>query len=127
VADLVQFEGQRDDVERCYAGADLLVLPTRYDPFANACLEAMACGLPVLTTAANGASELIRDGVNGLVVGEMPSAERLADALQGLLTAERRLAMGEAAQQTAREYPLCRTLMHTVQVYESVAKQVSAG
>ena len=36
-----------------------MMLPTRYDPFANVCLEAMACGIPVLTSAANGASEVV--------------------------------------------------------------------
>ena len=123
VADLVRFEGHRTDVERCYAGADLFVLPTLYDPFANACLEAMACGLPVLTTAANGVAELIRDGINGRVLGDAPSAETLADALQGLLPRERRMAMGEAARRTASEYPLSRTLMHMVQLYESVVNQ----
>jgi UDP-glucose:(heptosyl)LPS alpha-1,3-glucosyltransferase len=123
VADLVRFEGQRGDVERCYAGADLFVLPTRYDPFANACLEAMACGLPILTTVANGAAELVRDGFNGRVLGDMPGAETLADALQGLLPSERRMAIGKAAQQTAGEYPLSRTLMHTVQLYEAVVNQ----
>jgi len=126
VGDVVRFDGQRDDVERCYAGADLFVLPTRYEPFGNACLEAMACGLPVLTTVASGAAELLRDGLNGRVLGDMPSAETLADTLQGLLPAEPRRAMGEAAQRTAEEYPLGRMLMHTLQVYETVANQAVA-
>jgi UDP-glucose:(heptosyl)LPS alpha-1,3-glucosyltransferase len=120
VTNLVRFEGHRADVERYYAGADLFVLPTLYDPFANACLEAMACGLPVLTTAANGAAELLQDGVNGRVLGEMPSAETLADAVQSLLSCERRRAMGEAAQRTAGDYSLLRALRHTLQLYESV-------
>ncbi|MGH8068914.1 MAG: glycosyltransferase family 4 protein [Candidatus Entotheonellia bacterium] len=123
VADLVRFEGHRADVERCYAGADLFVLPTLYDPFANACLEAMACGLPVLTTTANGVVELIRDGINGRVLDDALSAETLADALQDLRPWERRMAMGEAAQRTASAYPLSRTLMHTVQLYEAVVNQ----
>jgi UDP-glucose:(heptosyl)LPS alpha-1,3-glucosyltransferase len=123
VADLVRYEGHRADVERCYAGADLFVLPTLYDPFANACLEAMACGLPVLTTAVNGVAELLRDGVNGCVLGDAASAEAVADAVQRLLPSERRRAMGEAAQQTASEYPLSRALIHTLQVYEAVMSQ----
>jgi UDP-glucose:(heptosyl)LPS alpha-1,3-glucosyltransferase len=123
VADLVRFEGHRADVECCYAGADLFVLPTRYDPFANACLEAMACGLPVLTTAANGAAELIQHGVNGCVLEAPPNADTLADALQGLLPCEARVAMGEAAQRTAGEYPLSRALTHSLQVYQAVVSQ----
>jgi UDP-glucose:(heptosyl)LPS alpha-1,3-glucosyltransferase len=122
-AEVVRFEGLRADVERCYAGADLFVLPTLYDPFANTCLEAMACGLPVLTTAVNGATELMRDGINGCVLGDTPGAETVADALQRLLSWERRREMGEAAQQVAGDYPLSRALAQTLQVYEAVANQ----
>jgi UDP-glucose:(heptosyl)LPS alpha-1,3-glucosyltransferase len=124
VADLVRFEGQRPDVERCYAGADLLVLPTLYDPFANACLEAMACGLPVITTAVNGVAELLQDGVNGCVVGESFSGAVLADAVQGLLPCERRWVMGQEACRTAVEYPLSRALAQTLHVYEAVVNDM---
>jgi UDP-glucose:(heptosyl)LPS alpha-1,3-glucosyltransferase len=123
VADRVRFEGHRADVERCYAGADLFVLPTRYDPFANTCLEAMACGLPVLTTTANGAAELLQDGVNGCVLAGPPTADTLAEAVQSLLPCEPRVAIGEAAQRTASEYPLARALRHTLQAYQAVVSQ----
>jgi UDP-glucose:(heptosyl)LPS alpha-1,3-glucosyltransferase len=123
VAEAVRFEGLRADVERCYAGADLFALPTLYDPFANTCLEAMACGLPVLTTVVNGATELMRDGINGCVLGDAPSADTVADAVQRLLSQERRRAMGEAAQQIAGDYPLSRALTQTLQVYEAVVNQ----
>ena len=51
--------------EQLHAAADLYVLPTRYDPFANSTLEALACGLPVITSCANGGAELITSGVEG--------------------------------------------------------------
>jgi len=120
VADWLRFEGQQPDVARYYAGADLFVLPTLYDPFANACLEAMACGLPVVTSQANGASELIKDGVNGCVVADALDIQALADALQGLLSRDRRQAMGEAAAKTASEYPLSRALNQTLCLYDAV-------
>ena len=123
VSDVVRFEGLRADVERCYAGADLFVLPTLYDPFANTCLEAMACGLPVLTTAVNGATELMRDDLHGCVLEDTPSAASVADAVQRLLSWERRRAMGEAAQQLASNYPLSRALMQTLQMYEAATNQ----
>lgn len=55
----VVFLGGQREPERFVQAADALVLPTRYDPFANVCLEAMACGVPVLTTSANGAAEVL--------------------------------------------------------------------
>jgi UDP-glucose:(heptosyl)LPS alpha-1,3-glucosyltransferase len=61
------------------------VFPTLYDPFANVCLEALACGLPVVTTTTNGASEIIGEGREGYVIpGEVEGmAEAIAEAVAG--------------------------------------------
>lgn len=67
VAPLVTFTGGVADVRPYYAGADIFVLPTLYDPFPNAAVEALASGLPVVTTFQSGAAELIRPGENGAV------------------------------------------------------------
>lgn len=61
----VRFVGPQEDVRPWYGIADAFVLPTLYDPLPNAALEALACGLPVLTSTKCGAAELIRPGVNG--------------------------------------------------------------
>lgn len=66
--DTVCFLGGRRDAEACYAAADLYVLPTRYDPFANTTLEALASGIPVLTTDANGGSEVMTHDVHGAIL-----------------------------------------------------------
>lgn len=55
----VRFLGSQAQPERFLQAADVLLLPTRYDPFANVCLEAMACGIPALTTSSNGAAEVL--------------------------------------------------------------------
>ena len=68
VAGATLFLGQRSDAEVCYGAADLYLLPTRYDPFANSTVEALASGLPVVTTSANGGSEVIDQCVQGSVV-----------------------------------------------------------
>ena len=67
VTDRIVFTDGVSDVRPFYAAADLFVLPTLYDPMPNACLEAMACGLPIITSTASGAAELIKDGVEGFV------------------------------------------------------------
>jgi UDP-glucose:(heptosyl)LPS alpha-1,3-glucosyltransferase len=50
------------------AAADVFILPTLYDPFSNACIEALAAGLPVITTTANGFAEIIAHGEEGDIV-----------------------------------------------------------
>ncbi|WP_031386120.1 glycosyltransferase family 4 protein [Desulfonatronum thiodismutans] len=94
----VHFLGVRSELTRLYQAADVLVLPTLYDPFANACLEAMACDCPVLTTANNGAAEVIAHGRTGYVLKNSLGND-LADAVHWLRTAARR--PGEVAESVA--------------------------
>ncbi len=79
----IRYLGQVREIEKLYAACDLLVLPTRYDPFANVVLEALACGLPVVTSRFNGAAEIIRQGETGFVVENTP--ESLLRAVSGML------------------------------------------
>ena len=95
----VHFLGLRSDVTSLYAAADLLVLPTRYDPFANACLEAMAAGLPVATTRQNGASELLVPSANGFICDE-----DFAPAFRSLENPSQLRALGQAARETAERF-----------------------
>jgi len=60
VADRVHFLGRVDDMPALYQAADMFVLDTFYDACANAVLEALACGLPVISTACNGSSAFLR-------------------------------------------------------------------
>ncbi|HBI09724.1 MAG TPA: glycosyl transferase family 1 [Franconibacter pulveris] len=67
VAERVKFLGPVADVKQVYGSADALILPTLYDPFPNVCVEALACGLPLLTSTQCGAAEWIEEGKNGWV------------------------------------------------------------
>jgi len=67
VADRVRLLGGVEDVRPLYAAADCFILPTLYDPFPNAALEALAMGLPVIVTRRCGAAELVRTGENGWI------------------------------------------------------------
>jgi UDP-glucose:(heptosyl)LPS alpha-1,3-glucosyltransferase len=87
VAGRVQFFGAQADVRPFYGAADLFCLPTLYDPFPNAALEALACGLPLVTTTTCGAAELVEAGVNGWVAPPLDPAllaERLDATAQDL-------------------------------------------
>ena len=65
VAERVRFLGGREDVRPLYAAADCFILPSRYDPFPNTALEALAMGLPILVSSRCGAAEIVERGVNG--------------------------------------------------------------
>jgi UDP-glucose:(heptosyl)LPS alpha-1,3-glucosyltransferase len=69
----VRLLGARPDAERWYGAADAVVLPTRYEPFGNVHLEALASGVPVVTSIRAGGAELIEDGVNGYAVHPLDS------------------------------------------------------
>lgn len=76
------FLGVQKDIEKMYAIADLFVLPTLYDPFSNATLEAMASGIPVITTRNNGVSEIIEKGKEGYILDRLSDPIELADKIE---------------------------------------------
>jgi UDP-glucose:(heptosyl)LPS alpha-1,3-glucosyltransferase len=78
----VRFLGAVGDMPACYAAADVFILPTLYDPFSNACLEALAAGLPVITTEHNGFAEVIAPGQDGEI---LPANGDPSDALSHAL------------------------------------------
>jgi len=104
----IRFAGPRRDVQPCFAAADLYALPSRHDPFANSTLEALASGVPVLTTDRNGGAEVFADGRAGAVLAAPgnPLAEQDVQAWHEALLlwsddarlAEARLAARRAAE-----------------------------
>jgi len=116
----VKFVGPVRDLSSLFGAADLFVLPTYYDPFSNACLEALAAGLPVITTAANGFSEILELGIHGDIV---PTGN--ARALAQLLvtwTPERCRTAATACRSRAAEFSIERNTQATLRVLESVAR-----
>jgi UDP-glucose:(heptosyl)LPS alpha-1,3-glucosyltransferase len=109
--------GPTREVQRYYGAGDLLALPTLYDPFANVCLEAMACGLPVITTAGNGAAELIRPGENGYVQGDAEDARELAGLLASCLDRQELRRLGEEARRTALPFTRERNMQQTLDLF----------
>ena len=75
--------GPRPEPERWYAAADAVVLPSRYEPFGNVHLEALASGVPVVASRAAGGAEVIEEGKNG-AVADPRDARAVARALMAL-------------------------------------------
>ena len=98
VANRVALLGPQDDVRRFYGAADAFVLPTLYDPFPNAVLEAMACGLPVVTTTKCGAAELVLEHDCGFVCPSR-DVDSLAWHMTTLTDASARAALGARARE----------------------------
>jgi len=78
----VQFLGVVREMPSLYTAADIFLLPTIYDPFSNACLEALAAGRPVITTRGNGFSEIMESGRHGSVVDNPRDIEAISEALR---------------------------------------------
>jgi UDP-glucose:(heptosyl)LPS alpha-1,3-glucosyltransferase len=81
VADRVRLEPPRRDIAECFREADAFVFPTRYEPFGMVVAEAMASGLPVVTSAAAGAADYVRDGESGYVIPDAEDSAAFARAL----------------------------------------------
>jgi glycosyltransferase involved in cell wall biosynthesis len=98
----VVFAGLRRDVPRILSSLDVFVLPSRYEGFGIAIVEAMAAGLPVIASKIGGIPEIVIHGETGLLVPpDDPGA--LADALRELTAnPERAKAMGQRGRQRAK-------------------------
>src|SRR5262249_41596865 len=95
--DGVVFAGRVPDPYPYYAASDVFVLPTWHDACSLTLLEACACGLPVITTRANGAAERLSDGREGRILPTPGDVAALASALVELSSPEIRARMAVVA------------------------------
>jgi UDP-glucose:(heptosyl)LPS alpha-1,3-glucosyltransferase len=122
VAARLHFLGSVNRLEEVYAQADILLHPAIYEPFSNACLEAMACGLPVVSSRINGAAEILEPGRNGSVVEDPADATALAAAIEPFLNPTVRAEAGAAARRTAEALPMSLNLQRTLAVIEGLCR-----
>jgi len=127
VRERILFLGFRADPRDAYFGADFLVHPTFYDPCSLVVLEALCCGLPVITTRFNGASELIAPPREGLVIDDPHDHQAMASAIAMLLDPATRAACAASARQTARRWSFEQHYQQLMQFFRQVADRKQAA
>jgi UDP-glucose:(heptosyl)LPS alpha-1,3-glucosyltransferase len=101
IADRIIFVGVTREVEKYYLASDIFAMPSKFDTFGLAVLEAMIAGLPVIITQKVGAKDLIDSGVQGFVLEDEPSPIDLGEKVAFLVEKENRMKMGERARKVA--------------------------
>jgi UDP-glucose:(heptosyl)LPS alpha-1,3-glucosyltransferase len=96
IAERIIFAGTTDSPADFYSAADFFVLPTRHDSCSLVVLEALAMGLPTVSTIFNGACEIMTEGRHGFVLDDPGDVTALAEALGRLADANTRAAMSQA-------------------------------
>jgi UDP-glucose:(heptosyl)LPS alpha-1,3-glucosyltransferase len=114
VAEHVVWLGERADIERWYGAADALALPTRYEPFGNVHLEALASGVPVVTSLVAGGAEVVNDRCGAAVAPD--DADALAAALEKLRSCAA-AELRDAARAAAEPYTFARQVQALEEVY----------
>lgn len=120
VLDQVLFKGLANDVRHYYAAADVVVLPSLKEAFGMSILEAMACGLPVISSVATGVAALINNGENGFIFND---AAKIGGLLEKLKSPDLRQALGKQARVTAENH----TWEKTAAIYERICLEITAG
>ncbi len=121
ICDHVRFVGKQQDMEEIMAVADLFLLPSEYESFGLAALEAMAAGAPVVSSNAGGLPEIVEQGKCGYMadVGDVESMGRYA---LDILTDDDRLAnFKEAARAKAKQFDIHNIIPEYEQLYKQVA------
>jgi UDP-glucose:(heptosyl)LPS alpha-1,3-glucosyltransferase len=115
----VRFLGGQEDVRPLYAAADCFILPSRYDPFPNTALEALAMGLPAIVSSRCGAAEVIEHGVNGWVC-QPDDVRGLARLLMTADEALRGESTSHAARATAERFGIDAMAQQLAELYASL-------
>lgn len=127
IKDRVFFLGPRDHIHEYYAACDLLLHPSLYDPFPNVCLEAMASGIPVVTTKITGVAEIIDHGKDSLVMEREGDVADIVNALNILLDKGVRERMGAEARAKAERFPIERCIDENIKIYDEIVAVKGVG
>jgi UDP-glucose:(heptosyl)LPS alpha-1,3-glucosyltransferase len=127
IVDRVIWVPKSKEVEKIFSASDCFVFPTVYEPFGMVISEAMACGLPVVTSKAAGAADLIKDGDTGLLVEDSWDSRSIARHLYWLMkNPEARFAMGERARGAIEPYTWDKCAKETMACYLRILDERAA-
>jgi N-acetyl-alpha-D-glucosaminyl L-malate synthase BshA len=123
----VRFLGKQEQMDEILSIADLFLLPSSYESFGLAALEAMACGVPVISTNAGGLPEINVQGVTGFLskVGDVDDMAK--HSLELLISDERLQEAKDAAKAHARTFEKSLIIPHYEALYEQVLEAYAVG
>jgi UDP-glucose:(heptosyl)LPS alpha-1,3-glucosyltransferase len=122
ISEEIVFAGSTDEPEKYYGAADFLVHPTFYDACSLAVLEALASGLPVITTASNGASGVISQGEEGWVVKEIRNGDELETAIKYFFDDEMRKKASNRGRSKGEVYSQKRNFDQMIKVFREAVE-----
>ena len=120
--DTVIFTGPTKTPEDYYANCDVLVLPTFYDACSLVVIEAMACGLPAVTTIYNGAAGIITNEKDGYIISHPPRSTELVEAMKALMVPERLKNMSIEASMTGKKYSVKKNHHEMIRVFNELGE-----
>lgn len=125
ITERVRFVGAQQDVRPYYAAADAFALPSLYEPFPNAMLEALACALPIVTSEKCGGADIVRESECGFVIDAL-DAKGCAAAIDELAVAATRDAMSQRARAIAQRFTLENMAAQLWQLYSRLLSERAA-
>ncbi len=114
------FLGHVDEIEKYYAASDICVHPTFYDTYSLVVIEALASGLPVITTAFAGASGIINDGKDGFVINNPSDYHALTEKIKLFFNYEFRIKASIVARKKAEKFPSEKNCDEILKIYNKI-------
>jgi UDP-glucose:(heptosyl)LPS alpha-1,3-glucosyltransferase len=121
LGDTVHLVGFVPQIRQVFWASDFFAMPTYYDPCSLVVFEALACGLPVITTACNGAAEVITEGREGFIIQTPDARAHLADALDRMTDDTGRRTMSAHAARLGREQSFENHMARLLALFEEVS------
>ena len=116
-----------DQIPALYVASDVFSMLSRFDTFGLTVLEAMASSLPVIISGSVGAKDIVKEGVNGFVIGNPEEADRVADAFALLSDEDVRMKMSVEAYKAASSHRWEDAVESYLNIYDEVMREKASS